>query len=147
VSTRVRGGHLETWSQGLVVDLVGEDAQVERLVDSLVEAREQLEQALTTAAHQHGVIAVFIGGGGNATDRTQHANGDVAVLDQLRDIGKRQRRRRNSLPWLSFSFLHAGLWRDAGDEIPSEQFLDTVDGMIGDAGQHLAQIGLRDRGH
>ena len=61
-----------------MVDLVGEDAQGERLVDSLVEAGEQLEQALTTAAHQHGVIAVFIGGGGDATDRAQHANGDVA---------------------------------------------------------------------
>jgi hypothetical protein len=27
----------------------------------------------STAAHQHGVIAVFIGGGGDATDRAQHA--------------------------------------------------------------------------
>jgi hypothetical protein len=60
------------------------------LVDSLVEAGEQLKQTLTTAAHQHGVIAVFIGGGGDASDRAQRADGDLAVVDQLRDVGKRQ---------------------------------------------------------
>lgn len=56
-----------------MVDLVGKDTQGERLVDSQVEAGEQLEQTFSAAAHQHGVIAVFIGGGGDATDRAQHA--------------------------------------------------------------------------
>jgi hypothetical protein len=46
---------------------IGEDTQGERFVDSLAEAGEQLEQTFSTAAHQHGVIAVFIGGGGDAT--------------------------------------------------------------------------------
>ena len=72
------------------VDLVGEDAEGERLVDGPVEAGEQLEQTFSTAAHQHGVIAVFIGGGGDASDRAQRADGDLAVIDQLRDVGKRQ---------------------------------------------------------
>ena len=27
-------------------------------------------------------------------------------------------------------------------EIPRQQFVDAVDGMVGDAGQHLAQIGF-----
>jgi hypothetical protein len=46
-------------THGLVVDLVGEDAQGERLVDSLVVAGEQLEQTFSMAAHQ---TRVFVGG-------------------------------------------------------------------------------------
>src|SRR5438552_16252121 len=72
------------------VDLVGEDAQGERVVDGLVEASEQLKQALPTTANQHGVSAVFIRGGGDTTHRAKHADGDLPVLDQLRDVGQRQ---------------------------------------------------------
>jgi len=78
---------------GLAVDLVGEDAQRERLLDSLIEARQQLHEALTSTTNQHGVGAVFIGSGGDATDRAQHANGDLTVLDQVCDVRKRPSRR------------------------------------------------------
>ena len=29
-----------------------------------------------------------------------------------------------------------------GDEVPGQQFADARDGMVGDAGQHLAEIGF-----
>ena len=108
----VHEGEVDHSGEGLAVNLVGEDAQGEPLVDSLVEAGEQLKQALTTAAHQHGVGAVFIGGGGDATDRAQHADGDLAVFDQLRDVGKRQG--GNGTLRLGFLFtlwVLAGRWR------------------------------------
>src|SRR5436305_12567616 len=81
--------------RGSAIDLVGEDTQSERLVDGLVKASEQLKQAFTTTTNQHGVGAIFIRGGGDTTHRAQHAEGDVAVLDQLGDIGKRQGGHRN----------------------------------------------------
>ena len=78
----------------LGVDLVRADSVRERFLDGLIEAGEQLEQAFTAAAHQHGVGAVFIGGRGNTTDWPEHADGDVAGFDQLRDMGQRQCGRR-----------------------------------------------------
>jgi len=30
-----------------------------------------------------------------------------------------------------------------GGEVPGEQFLDTTDGMVGDLGQHCAEVELR----
>jgi hypothetical protein len=52
---------VDTCGDELRVDLVGEDAHGERLVDGLIEADEQLQQALSTATHEHGVGAVFVG--------------------------------------------------------------------------------------
>lgn len=53
VLTRVSAGEEE-----LVVDLVGEDAQGERLADGLVEAGEEVRQALALAAHHYLTIGV-----------------------------------------------------------------------------------------
>jgi hypothetical protein len=36
----------------------------------------------------------------------------------------------------------SGHFGRGGIEIPRQQFVDAVDGMVGDAGQHLAQIGF-----
>ena len=51
-----QSGEVDTCGDGLRVDLVGEGAQGERLVDRLIEADEQLQQALSTAAHPVSLI-------------------------------------------------------------------------------------------
>jgi hypothetical protein len=37
----------------------------------------------------------------------------------------------------------SGHFGRCGFEVPRQQFGDAVDGMVGDTGQHLAQIGFR----
>ena len=37
----------------------------------------------------------------------------------------------------------SGEWND----IPGQQFFDVVDGMIGEAGERVAEVALPDRGH
>jgi hypothetical protein len=68
--------------------------------------------------------------------------GQTRLSPVLRDVGKRQGAHRTVCLGLRFLFLHAGLWRDAGDEIPRKQLLNAVDGVVGDASQDFAQIGF-----
>jgi len=74
------------------IDLIGEDVFVDGLADGPVEASQQLPQSLAAMTNQHRQAAIFIGGGGDATDRVQPAEGDIAVLDQLRDVGQQGRK-------------------------------------------------------
>lgn len=71
------------------IDLVGVDVVSKRLVDSLIEAGEQLDQGFASAANQHGQAIMSVGGSGNTTDRAEHAQGDFPVGNQLRDVGQR----------------------------------------------------------
>ena len=75
-----------------MVDLVGEDSQGQRLVDGLVEADEQLEQGLSFSALQHGQGVVVLGGNRYAPDGFHHAHGNLAVVNQLGDVGQGERR-------------------------------------------------------
>src|SRR5258708_34576862 len=58
------------------------------------------------------------------------------------EAGQRGGRRlfRLSRSCLCCAFVY-GL--QASGEVPRQELLDTVDGMIGDVGQHMSQIGLR----
>jgi hypothetical protein len=70
------------------VDFVGVNVFGERLVDRLIEAGEELSQSLTPAAYQHGQGAIFVAGRGDTTNWAEHADGDVPVGNQLRDVGQ-----------------------------------------------------------
>jgi len=105
--------------QGSGIDFVGEDTQSECFIDGLIEADEELQQGLAATANQHGVGAVFVGGGSNATNGAQPADGDIAILDQLGDVGKREGCNRT----VAFRFLFtlrvlAARWRDSTAEAP-----------------------------
>ena len=74
------------------IDLIGEDVFVDGLADGPVEASQQLPQSFAAMTNQHRQAAIFIGGGGDATDRVQPAESDITVLDQLRDVGQQGRK-------------------------------------------------------
>jgi len=69
------------YGERLGIDLIGEDSHVERFVDGLVEADEELGQALTATANRHSIGAVFIGGRSDATDSTEPSDRDLAVVN------------------------------------------------------------------
>jgi hypothetical protein len=81
------------------VDLVGENAFGLRLGDRQVEPSQQLSQGLALSAYQHGQAVVFVvRRGGDRPDWTEHANSDLALFDQLLDVGEVQRTARGTLP-------------------------------------------------
>jgi hypothetical protein len=45
-----------------------------------------LSKSLATATNQHRQAAIFIGRGGNPTDREKYADGDVTISDQIVDV-------------------------------------------------------------
>ncbi len=73
----LRGGGL-----GSGVDFVCEDVFAEGEADGVVEAREQLGQRLVVAANQHGEAVIAICGGGDAANRFEDAEGNLAVVDE-----------------------------------------------------------------
>src|SRR5271170_67043 len=70
------------------VDFVSVDVFGECFVDGLIEAGEQLSQSLAPAAYEHGQGAIFVAGRGDTTNWAEHADGDLAVGNQLRDVGQ-----------------------------------------------------------
>ena len=72
------------------VDLVREDVFGEGFGNGEVEPSQQLGQGLAPAADQHDQAIMSVGGGGDTSNGTEHANGDFAVCDQLRDVGQGQ---------------------------------------------------------
>jgi hypothetical protein len=72
------------------IDLVSEDVFGERFGDSQIEPSQQLDQGFASAADQYRQAIMPVGGGGDTSNGTEHAHGDFAVSDQLRDIGQEQ---------------------------------------------------------
>jgi hypothetical protein len=79
---------MELGTPGRRVDFVGVDVLGERFIDGLVEADEQLCKSLVRTAGQHGQAVVSIGGHGDAANRNYHPDGDFAIGNQVRDVGK-----------------------------------------------------------
>ncbi len=76
------------WRVDLRVDFVSEDVLVEGFGDGLVEPSQQLEQGLAAAPFEHGQRVVSVCCGGNTADRIELAERDLAISDQLRDVGQ-----------------------------------------------------------
>jgi len=70
------------------VDLVCEDVIDERSGDGEVESKEQLVQGLSVAADEHGQAVGSVRSGCDAAYRFDDADGDVTVVDQVRDVRK-----------------------------------------------------------
>jgi hypothetical protein len=67
--------------KSLGIYFVGIDVFSERFVDGLIETSEQLGQGFASAADQHSQAIISVGGGGDATDRAEYAEGDFAIAD------------------------------------------------------------------
>jgi len=68
-----------TLTQLAGVDLVGIDVIGERLVDSLVDAKEKLSEIFAAAADQHGQAVMSVGGCGNTTNGMEYAEDNLAI--------------------------------------------------------------------
>jgi uracil phosphoribosyltransferase len=74
----------------LTINFIGEDAEGQRLVESMLKAGEQLQKGFSATAPQHSVGAILIGSSGHTTHGMDYADSDLAVLNELRDVGQRQ---------------------------------------------------------
>jgi hypothetical protein len=78
--------------EGMKIRVRGVDLG-ECFVDSQVKPDEQLSQGLSAAANEHGQVVMSVGGGGDTANRTEHAEGDLPVGNQLRDVRQGRRKR------------------------------------------------------
>jgi hypothetical protein len=69
------------------VDLVGEDVFGERFANRQIEACEQLGEGFAVSAYQHRQTVVSVTGCGYTPDRFERTDRDLAVFDQLCDVG------------------------------------------------------------
>lgn len=86
--TQPGGSKSGLFVSGWWVDLIGEDVIDERFCDGEIEADQQLVQALAFAADEHGQAVMSVRGGGNAAYGFDDADGDVAEVDQVGDVGQ-----------------------------------------------------------
>jgi hypothetical protein len=70
------------------VDLVSKDVFVECSGDSLVKAGEQLRERFAITAPEHGDTMATLSGDSNASDRLHDADGDLAMVNKVGDIGQ-----------------------------------------------------------
>jgi len=70
------------------VDFVGAGAFRKRFGDRQVEASEQLSHSFSFTEKQHGYSLTTVMGNRHAPDRAHVAEGDLAMLQELPDVGQ-----------------------------------------------------------
>lgn len=127
------------------IHLIGEDVLLVGLGDCSVEPHQQLRERFAFPAHQHGKGVVAVAGDGNTPNRVEPTDDDLPFpACELLDVGQVQRglgtgaRRK---PWRTSRRL-AQFALQAYCDVPRQQFLDAIDGVLGNARKHVAQIRL-----
>ncbi len=55
----------------------------------MIEALEQLCDSFVLAANEHGEAAMLVGGDSGATDRVEDAERDLAIVDEVGEVGQK----------------------------------------------------------
>ena len=76
---------------GRRVDFVGVDVFRKSFVDGLVEAGEQVGHGFVGAAEEHGYGTLPVSSHGDAASGMEHADRDMAVANQISDVGQIRR--------------------------------------------------------
>ena len=94
---------------GRRVDFVGVDVFRKSFVDGLVEAGEQVGHGFVRAAEQHGYGTLPVSSHGDAASGMEHADRDMAIANQISDVGQSDETRPELSATTLWSRLRFGL--------------------------------------